>query len=35
MPTVNPPLLIELWGAREDRLNRLEEAIKAGKNKAS
>ncbi len=33
MPKENPPQLIELWGAREDRLNNLEEAIKVGSNK--
>ena len=27
MPINKPPVLIELWGAREDRLNSLEQAI--------
>ena len=33
MPINNPPVLIELWGAREDRLNSLDQAIKYEKNK--
>ena len=33
MPINNPPVLIELWGAREDRLNCLEQAIECEKNK--
>jgi predicted ATPase len=33
MPINNPPVLIELWGAREDRLNSLDQAIEYEKNK--
>ena len=29
MPTENPPHFIELWGPREERLERIEEAIRA------
>ncbi len=33
MPINNPPVLMELWGSREARLNSLEQAIQAEKNK--
>ena len=33
MPINNPPVLIELWGAREDRLNFLKQVIEFEKNK--
>jgi hypothetical protein len=33
MPINNPPVFIELWGAREDRLNSLEQVIQREKNK--
>ena len=33
MPINNPPVLIELWGAREDRLNFLKQVIECEKNK--
>jgi hypothetical protein len=32
MPINNPPVFIELWGAREDRLNSLEQVIQREKN---
>ena len=32
MPINNPPAFIELWGAREDRLNSLEQVIQREKN---
>ena len=32
MPINNPPVFMELWGAREDRLNSLEQAIQREKN---
>jgi hypothetical protein len=33
MPINNPPVFLELWGGREDRLNSLEQAIRSEKNK--
>jgi len=33
MPINTPPVFIELWGSREDRLNSLEQAIQCEKNK--
>ena len=33
MPINNPPVFLELWGGREDRLNSLEQAIQSEKNK--
>ena len=33
MPSNHPPVLIELWGARDDRLDSLDQAIQDEKNK--
>ena len=32
MPINNPPVFLELWGSREDRLNSLEQVIQREKN---